>query len=308
MNTKQFLSIDFLSTLFNFTLPALFLKDIPFLSYTTLKCVPLILLFVSHSYLYSSDKKHISKQARKSLRTLQLSKLQAIQSQQKKGESTLECIQKKPEHPVHHKNDTAQLTDKLATDDIFTRKNKRDFFVVQNKDGSFSTIIALTVLILSHNKLTSFPKESFSHLSYLEELDLSDNQLTTLPDMCKADLPNLKTLLLSRNKLTSETVNQFPVLPLLKELYLDNNQITEFPDVSAKPLEHLRYIDLSDNLITNIDYAKILASTRRLETTVLNMENNPVENPNNPTLLGIIFKREDRDRYRGKIPNECTLL
>jgi hypothetical protein len=58
----------------------------------------------------------------------------------------------------------------------------------------------LKVLNLSENELTTLPEEIFRKLSNLEELDLSDNYLSTLPDDMFDNLTNLKYLYLGNNK------------------------------------------------------------------------------------------------------------
>ena len=56
---------------------------------------------------------------------------------------------------------------------------------------------------LSYNNLTTVPENIFSSLTQLQELDLSNNNLTTLPDNIFNNLTQLHTLNLLNNNLTA---------------------------------------------------------------------------------------------------------
>jgi len=106
-------------------------------------------------------------------------------------------------------------------------------------------------LDLSNNQLTTLP-EAIAQLSNLSLLDLSDNQLTRLPEAI-AQLSNLSWLNLSDNQLTTlpEAIAQ---LSNLNVLYLSDNQLTRLPEAIAQ-LSHLRVLGLSDNQLTTLPEA-----------------------------------------------------
>jgi internalin A len=108
-----------------------------------------------------------------------------------------------------------------------------------------------TTLDLSGNQLTTLP-EAIAQLSNLSGLDLSGNQLTTLPEAI-AQLSNLRVLYLRNNQLTTlpEAIAQ---LSHLRVLYLRNNQLTTLPEAIAQ-LSNLRELDLSDNQLTTLPEA-----------------------------------------------------
>ena len=96
--------------------------------------------------------------------------------------------------------------------------------------------------------LTTFPKEILSLSETLEVLDLSDNQLSELPDSI-SDLKHLKIIFFARNKFT-----KFPII--LKEctslsmVGFKSNQIQTIPENSFPPL--LRWLILTDNQIQKL--------------------------------------------------------
>ena len=88
---------------------------------------------------------------------------------------------------------------------------------------------SLCVLVASQNKITEFPKEDKFTVDCecLEDIDLSQNQLTALPAYLFTDLPALKSLNACKNK------------------------IRELPS-SLWHLESLKMLDLSENLLETL--------------------------------------------------------
>ncbi|MCJ8348849.1 leucine-rich repeat-containing protein kinase family protein [Moritella sp.] len=109
----------------------------------------------------------------------------------------------------------------------------------QLKSGELTGIKRLT---LSDN-LTAFPLEILSLASSLEILDLSNNQLTTLPAEI-AQLTKLKILFASNNQFVTlpEVLGQCPNLEMVG---FKSNQINQVPENSL-PVK-LRWLILTDN-------------------------------------------------------------
>ncbi|MDE5086708.1 MAG: leucine-rich repeat domain-containing protein, partial [Trichodesmium sp. St16_bin2-tuft] len=129
----------------------------------------------------------------------------------------------------------------------------------------------LEILNLSSNQLTSLP-ESISKLSNLTVLNLSYNQLTSLPESI-GELSNLTDLDLSCNQLKSlpESISE---LSNLTELGLSSNQLISLPESIGK-LSNLTEVYLSFNQL------KILPESisELPNLTKLYLNNNPLETP-----------------------------
>ena len=96
--------------------------------------------------------------------------------------------------------------------------------------------------------LSEFPREIFELADTLEELDLSGNQLTVLPD----DLPRLKRLrvLFCSNNLFTELPAVLGRCDQLSMVGFKANQIRDVPSASLAP--SLRWLILTDNQITEL--------------------------------------------------------
>jgi hypothetical protein len=103
--------------------------------------------------------------------------------------------------------------------------------------GQYSDITRLTL----NENLTIFPNEIFTLVNSLEVLDLSNNQLSALPD-------------------------ELPLLKKLKILFLTNNQFEKIPTVLAK-CPQLEMISFKSNKLTHVDENVLPIQTRWLILT-----------------------------------------
>lgn len=131
--------------------------------------------------------------------------------------------------------------------------------LAQLKSGE---LIGIKRLTLSEN-LTSFPLEILSLADSLEVLDLSNNQLTSLPDEL-VKLTNLKIVFCSKNN--------FEILPKvlgrcesLEMVGFKSNKITSVPEQSLPT--NLRWLILTDNQITALP--ETLGQCTRLQKLAL---------------------------------------
>tara|TARA_B100000809_G_scaffold138675_1_gene136298 strand:+ start:2742 stop:4043 length:1302 start_codon:yes stop_codon:yes gene_type:complete len=96
--------------------------------------------------------------------------------------------------------------------------------------------------------LKEFPEEILALFETLEVLDLSDNQMSELPDSI-AQLKHLKIIFFARNNFTTFPVilKEFPVLSMIG---FKSNQIKTVPENAFPPL--LKWLVLTDNKINKI--------------------------------------------------------
>ncbi|KAM9467931.1 lumican [Clarias gariepinus] len=136
--------------------------------------------------------------------------------------------------------------------------------------GTIDKLGKLEKLLFSHNKLSKPPKLSSKSL---DEIRLTDNQLTTIPSGHLSGMENLTTIHLSKNKLTTEGItgafkglkslmlldlseNKLKKLPAgvpasLLMLYADNNDIESIPSGYLAKLPELQYLRLSHNKLAD---------------------------------------------------------
>ncbi|QLG70596.1 hypothetical protein HG535_0A05370 [Zygotorulaspora mrakii] len=129
--------------------------------------------------------------------------------------------------------------------------------------------MSMTSLSLSKAKLSSVPRELFVKLSCLEKLDLSENNLTQMPDEISL-LSKLVYLSVARNKLESLPA-EFPHLKSLKSLDLHSNNIRDFMG-GMEDIE-LTYLNISSNMFGNsilsAPFSQNISSTSKLAKTLL---------------------------------------
>jgi Leucine-rich repeat (LRR) protein len=129
---------------------------------------------------------------------------------------------------------------------------EEDYLNVLSKEEIESSVslFNITKLELTSKGYIDFPKFLLSNaFSMLEELDLTNNSISKIPDDIDK-LDSLKSLDLSENQFV-----HFPSilsnLPNLKELYFRRNRLTDLLDFKKYSFS-LEKLDLSSNLLTEI--------------------------------------------------------
>lgn len=90
------------------------------------------------------------------------------------------------------------------------------------------------------------------HIASVKILDLSDNQLTTVPANIFNGFTNLEQLRLDDNKITKLSANTFSGLTALYRLFLQNNMLSNLDAGTFNDLTNIESIDLSNNKLKNL--------------------------------------------------------
>lgn len=146
--------------------------------------------------------------------------------------------------------------------DINLSSNKLQYI----KKGFFNKFINIRKLILSKNRIVNIFEESFSGLSKLETLDLSENNLTILANVF-TPLKNLQHLNLSRNNIEFIHENYFNNW-LLQHLDVSHNNLRKLAPGALQLLPNLARLLLTDNPhlgITQLDTQLLVGTGRRLQ-------------------------------------------
>jgi hypothetical protein len=193
----------------------------------------------------------------------------------------------------------------------------------QLRAGELAGIQRLTL----SESLTAFPLEILSLADSLEVLDLSNNQLSELPEAL-TQLPKLKILFASNNRFTvlPEVLGRCEQLEMVG---FKSNHITHVPDNALPP--QLRWLILTDNQITTLPNTlgerprlqKLALAGNRLTTLPLTMAklshlelirisaNQLTECPEQllglPKLAWIAFAGNPFNQSHDKIPHIPTL-
>ncbi|XP_033470847.2 leucine-rich repeat-containing G-protein coupled receptor 5-like isoform X1 [Epinephelus lanceolatus] len=96
----------------------------------------------------------------------------------------------------------------------------------------------LQLLDLSYNQIQTLP--SFSGCESVQKIDLHHNEIEELEENTFHGLMSLRSLDLSWNRLTSVKPNSFSALPVLIKLDLSSNQLLSLPLTGLQSLTHLR--------------------------------------------------------------------
>lgn len=120
---------------------------------------------------------------------------------------------------------------------------------------TFSGLIRLIVLNLSHNAVTRIDAKTFKDLYFLQILDLRNNSIGYIDDNTFLPLYNLHTLNLAENRLHTINDELFNGLFVLSKLTLNNNLISSIEPSAFRNCSDLKELDLSTNQLTDIPIA-----------------------------------------------------
>lgn len=159
-------------------------------------------------------------------------------------------------------------------------------------NGTFTGLIRLIVLNLSHNALTRIDSRTFKDLYFLQILDLRNNSIGFIEDNAFLPLYNLHTLNLAENRLNTIGPYLFNGLFVLSKLTLNNNLIVTMDSRTFENCSALKELDLSSNALSEVPEAVqdlIFLKTLDLgENQISEFQNGTFRNLNQLTGLRLI--------------------
>ncbi|XP_073982739.1 uncharacterized protein [Rhodnius prolixus] len=124
-------------------------------------------------------------------------------------------------------------------------------------ESAFQNLRNLSILDLSHNQVTNIRPGCFSALTSLRRLDLSGNKLTSFKGEFfvtrRSNGTQLEELNLSENDLSYLFPSSFRVHPRLKKLSAARNRFSFFPAELIVGLNYLQEVDLGANLLKSLE-------------------------------------------------------
>ncbi|XP_052744563.1 insulin-like growth factor-binding protein complex acid labile subunit [Bicyclus anynana] len=134
-------------------------------------------------------------------------------------------------------------------------------------------LINLKKLILSECKLTSIDENALTNLQILIVIDLSKNELKTLPTEIFKETPKIRWILLNDNQIEKLEDGLFNNLPGLYKVDLSNNHITQIGMETFLNVPKLERLKLNNNKLEQLEKDKLNALTSIY--LVLDVHDNP---------------------------------
>ena len=134
--------------------------------------------------------------------------------------------------------------------------------------GAFRGLPSLRVLFLRYSRIESIDPGVFKGLGRLAMLNLSGNELKSLPPGAFDGLPALEHLDLDRNRLSELRPGLLGELTGLRKLYLMFNRLADLQPGTFAGLSNLEYLHLSGNRLRNLPPG-LFGDLASLETLVL---------------------------------------
>ncbi|VFV26747.1 platelet glycoprotein v-like [Lynx pardinus] len=176
------------------------------------------------------------------------------------------------------------------------------------QNHSFSGMTVLQRLMLSDSHISAIAPGTFDDLIKLKTLRLSRNKITHLPGALLDKTVLLEQLFLDRNELKDIDQNMFQKLVNLQELFLNQNQLAFLPARLFTNLGNLKVLDLSRNNLTHLPRG-LFGAQAKLEKLVLH-SNQLVSLDSGllSSLRALVELQLDRNRIRSIAPGAFDRL
>lgn len=132
-----------------------------------------------------------------------------------------------------------------------TRNKLQDIVSLGFSDWVEACTPNLETLDVSNNDLSALPDRALSSLRTLSTLNLQENVIAAVGDHALAGLTNLRALNISSNRLVALPPEMFSKTKELRKLILSNNSLAVLAPGLLDSLEELQVLDLSNNELTS---------------------------------------------------------
>ncbi|GAB1608091.1 leucine-rich repeat-containing protein 15-like [Argonauta hians] len=171
-------------------------------------------------------------------------------------------------------------------------------------------MVALQLLTLNENQITSIHSNAFNGLDNVKELWLDSNRLDTMP----TTLPrNLLKLAINSNLIRRIEGHTFEKSPLIKDLTLETNQITDIKPEAFSKLQMLQHLNLQSNKLRTLTAGTFkdmlnLASIRLANNPIASIERGAFESLPALRTLDISYGELEKARVHMDIFKEMPRL
>lgn len=155
---------------------------------------------------------------------------------------------------------------------------------IVNVEKSLDYLANITEIDLSQNNISSVSDVRLGSLPQLLSLHMEENWVQELSDSCLASLPNLQEFYINHNLIFSISSRAFQGLGRLLRLHLNSNRLTSIDSEWFRPLPNLEILMLGENPILHLSDMnfKPLANLRSLVLARMNLTEIPDD-----TLVGL---------------------
>ncbi|XP_071477869.1 toll-like receptor 4 [Diadema antillarum] len=178
-------------------------------------------------------------------------------------------------HTKLRMNSTYQFTGAVSLEELGLRYNNlvsESLFDNKTNNSLFADQAVLERLYLQGNSLNNMEPGTFSSLTNLKSLDISDSDIYTLKPGLFQNLTSLTTLYLRGNQIQEPSVHALYGLHSLRNLFFEKSSVRFLPLTLFNDTPHLLKLFLFENRITTILPNTIFPTTMR----VLDLSQNPL--------------------------------
>lgn len=136
---------------------------------------------------------------------------------------------------------------------------------IRTIDSSIHFYTELTLIDLSYNQLFTIPPRTFKEQKKLQQLHLNHNKIGNINNRTFLGLIELAVLNLRGNLIDSLDNATFSVVPKCEELNLGQNRITKIASGAFDGMPNLKILYLDDNILTRVPSASFVPLSKLAE-------------------------------------------